>query len=456
MVSVVCLVMACACLGGPAGGAQKPSEQAGQPLQSSPFTLPIAKRDSLLNGLPLIVLEQPDTGKVTVHLRVNSGGLFDLSGKGGLADLTAGMLLRGGGGLSAKNVSDTVEQLGLTVNVTVGWDATDIVISGAKADVDDIFDLLNRMVITPAFDQKELDALKAQRVMAAKQEAADEAERLRRKALEGAYGSHPYGRPLTGTADSLQPLTRADLLAFHSRFYIANNAELLVQGDVSADQVTRLARARLGTWKKGEVVPPNFRQPERLAGNRVLLIDGAEAGTSRAVLALIGVSRRASNYFAATMAIDIFNQLLAQANFGATAKAEARVLSGPLTVELTAPPEKIVDHTKDVIRVMTALQAQPPALEQVEAAKSRLIAAMAERLRGDATMAEVILGVESYGLGRDYLLRYAERVNAATPADIQAAARDILRPDGLAIALSGPAKLLENDARKLGAVTVIR
>lgn len=454
--AVACVVIYGCCFASLLRAAEKPSWQGSQSLQASPFVLPIAKRDSLLNGLQLIVMEQPGTGSVTAHLRVNSGGLFDLAGKGGLANLTAGMLLRGGGGFSAKNVSDTVEQLGLAVRVTVSWDATDIIISGPKNEVDSIFDLLNRLVIAPAFDQKELEALKAQRIIALKEEAADENERLRRKALEGIYGSHPYGRPLAGTAETLQQIVRADLLNFYSRFYIANNAQLLVQGDVSADQVTRLARARLGTWKKGEIVPPNFRYPERLTSNRVLLIDRPDATNSRAVLALMGVSRRAPDYFAAMMAVDIFNQLLTQANLGATAKADARVLAGPLLIELSAPPERVIENVKSLTSLMARLQTQPPALEQVEAAKSRLLAAMGERLRTNAAIAEVILDIESYGLGRDYMLHYAERVNAVTPADIQAAAREYMKPEALVIAVSGAAGKLEADARKLGTVTVVR
>src|ERR1700720_982501 len=59
--------------------------------QTSPFVLPIVKRDSLLNGLQLVTIEQPGTGAVSTHLRINSGAMFDLAGKGGLADLTAGM-----------------------------------------------------------------------------------------------------------------------------------------------------------------------------------------------------------------------------------------------------------------------------------------------------------------------------------------------------------------------------
>ncbi|MEN3333065.1 MAG: zinc protease [Blastocatellia bacterium] len=454
--AVACVAIYVCGFASSSSAAEKPSGQGSQSLQSSAFVLPIAKRDSLLNGLQLIVMEQPDAGSVTVHLRVNSGGLFDLAGKAGLADLTAGMLLRGGGGLSAKNVSDTVEQLGLAVRVTVGWDATDMVISGPKNEAEGMFDLLNRLVIAPAFDQKELEALKAQRIKAVKEEAADDNERLRRKALEGVFGSHPYGRPLAGTAETLQQIGRADLLNFYSRFYIANNAQLLVQGEVTAEQVTRLARARLGTWKKGEVAPPNFRYPERLTSNRVVLIDRPDAPNSRAVLALIGVSRRAPDYFAAMMAVDIFNQLLTQANLGASTRAEARVLAGPLMIELNSPPEKVIENVKNITDLMARLQTQPPALEQVEAAKSRLIAAMGERLHTNAALADVILDIESYGLGRDYVLRFAERVNAVTPADIQAAAREYLKPGATVIVVSGAAGKLEAEAKKLGAVIIVR
>jgi len=289
-----------------------------------------------------------------------------------------------------------------------------------------------------------------------KQETTDEAERLKQKAVEGLYGSHPYGRPLTGTSDSLQQITRADLVAFHSRFYIANNAELLVRGDITAEQVTRLARARLGTWKKGEVVPPNFRQPERLTAARVFVSDRADATTGRAVLSLVGVSRRASDYFAAMMAVDILNQLLAQANLAATAKGDARILNGPLTIETSAPVGQLIDQVKSITTIMTRMDAQPPTLEQVEAAKSRLITAMGERLRNMEATDDLMLEIESYGLGRDYVVRFAERVNAVTPADIQAAARALLRPEGMAIVLSGPAGQLEGDAKRLGSVNVIR
>src|SRR5215469_2114582 len=124
------------------------------------IAIPSVKRDLLLNELQLMVLSQPGTGNVTARLRVNSGAMFDLAGKAGLADLTAGMLLRSAKGLAAKDLSEFLNQQGLTLNVKVGWDSTDITISGPAATLESILDLLGRLVVNPSFGQPELDAFK--------------------------------------------------------------------------------------------------------------------------------------------------------------------------------------------------------------------------------------------------------------------------------------------------------
>src|SRR4030095_10194494 len=77
--------------------------------QTSAPVLPVLKRDYLLNGLQLVLNEQPEPGGLTARLRIDSGAAFDRAGKGGLADITAGMLLKGGGGMDAKAVSETVK-----------------------------------------------------------------------------------------------------------------------------------------------------------------------------------------------------------------------------------------------------------------------------------------------------------------------------------------------------------
>ncbi|MEK6301051.1 MAG: pitrilysin family protein [Acidobacteriota bacterium] len=427
--------------------------------QASPFLLPIVKRDSLLNGLQLIVLEQSGTGSVSTRLRINSGALFDLAGKGGLADLTAGMLLRGGGGFDAKGISEIVERSGFTINVSVGWDTTNIVISGPADSLEGIFDLLGRFVIAPAFDQKELDKLKPIHIASAKQELSDDAEALRRKAIEAVFGTNPFGRPPRGTPESIAQITRQDLLYYHSRLYLANNAELVVSGDATAEQVTRLGRAKLGAWKKGEKVAPTFRPPVPRSARTVSILDRPDSQVTKAASVQIGFSRRSDDYFAAVIMLDLLSRscsAIADGTPGATVdlEHEAGQLAGPLCLKLKSNTSDVAVLLNSVYAAMASLQTQPPASEMVESAKSRLINAMTERLRTNDGVAEVILDIETYGLGRDYLINLADRVAALTPAEVQRAAQSYLKPKSAAVVVAGPASKLEPGLKALGAVTV--
>jgi len=429
--------------------------------QGSPFVLPVVKRDSLLNGLQLITIEQPKTGSVSAHLRINSGALFDLSGKGGLADLTAGMLLRGGGGLNAKAVSDTVEQLSLTVTVTAGWDSTDIVINGPADSLDSIFDLLSKLLIAPSFDQKELESLKAARGAEMTKDQQDDRLIVRHKALETTYGSYPFGRPARGTSESIGKIARQDLQYFQSRFYIANNSTLIVVGDASAEQVTRLGRSKLGAWRKGEKVPPTFRPPEAQTTRRVFILNRDEQQPAQAAISQVGLSRRADDYFAAIVMADVLaTQSSKAASMHAATKVEtgfeARLLPGPLVVSIRSSATDLANAVDSVLDVMARMQSAPLASELVESAKTRLIAAMSERLNTNEGAAEVILDIETYGLGRDYLVRYADRINAITPADVEAAARTYLKPQAVTIVIAGPASRFETLIKKIGAVAVLK
>jgi zinc protease len=427
--------------------------------QTSPFVVPVVKRDSLLNGLQLITLEQPGTGSVSAHLRINSGSLFDLANKGGLADITAGMLLKGAGGLTARNMADSVEQMGLTVKVTAGWDSTDFVITGPANSLEEIFDLLGKLLITPAFDQKELDALKLLQIAALAKEEQEDSALVRRKALEVLFGSHPFGRPARGTPETIKQITRQDLVYFHNRFYIANNSEMIVSGDATAEQVTRFARSKLGPWKKGEKVAPTFKAAETPTARRVLILDRSEELPARAAFAQVGVSRRAEDYLATVVMADVLsNQIssLTTVHPGSSLDGdlEARLLAGPWVLNLKAAPADLGGYVEVIIDTITRMPANLPAIGLVEASKAKLIAAMAERLKTTEGAAELILDIETYGLGRDYVINFADRVGAVSAADVQRAGQTHLKPQSIAIVIAGPASRFETSMKKVGAVTV--
>ncbi len=101
--------------------------------------------------------------------------------------------------------------------------------------------------------------------------------RNRRGARRRVYVTHPYAIPVIGWRPEIEKLQAKDALAFYDRFYTPNNAVVVVAGDVTPEEVKRLAEetygkvARRADPRQGppsvpHLVPGAHRQARRRAG----------------------------------------------------------------------------------------------------------------------------------------------------------------------------------------------
>jgi zinc protease len=88
------------------------------------------------------------------------------------------------------------------------------------------------------------------------------------------YRSHPYGAPVVGWAHDIEALSREQVLSFHQRYYAPNNAVLVVAGDVSCEEVKRLATDTYGKISANPDVAHRTRpqDPPHVAARRVTLL----------------------------------------------------------------------------------------------------------------------------------------------------------------------------------------
>ena len=87
-----------------------------------------------------------------------------------------------------------------------------------------------------------------------------------------AFKAHPYRHPTIGWLPDLEAMTREDLYGFYRRYYVPNNATLVVVGDVDAGDAARRAAAAFGGIPAGEP-PPRLRasEPPQLGERRVTI-----------------------------------------------------------------------------------------------------------------------------------------------------------------------------------------
>ena len=89
------------------------------------------------------------------------------------------------------------------------------------------------------------------------------------------YYSHTYGIPVIGWEHEIARLSREDALSFYKRHYAPNNAILVVSGDVTAEEVRRLAEEIYGKIPANPEITARIRpmDPEQRAARRVEIKD---------------------------------------------------------------------------------------------------------------------------------------------------------------------------------------
>ncbi|MES2906620.1 MAG: pitrilysin family protein, partial [Pseudomonadota bacterium] len=122
-------------------------------------------------------------------------------------------------------------------------------------------DRMTGLVLSDANVLPERDVITEER----RQTTEQRPEALLGEAMQAAlYQNHHYGIPVVGWLHEIQQLTSKEALEFYAKYYTPNNAILILSGDVTVEQVMRLAASIYGPVPKGDV-PPRVVPPPSAA-----------------------------------------------------------------------------------------------------------------------------------------------------------------------------------------------
>jgi len=170
---------------------------------------------------------------VDIEVALPVGGLRDPSGQEGLAQLTGHLMRRGPHGLSQERFEDRLASLGARLSVDVSMNSTRFRATVLRRHLEPLVELLADVVWQPALRAADFAKLKRQ-AQAALSARLDDDQTLGALCFrEALFGEHPYGRTLSGHADSLARMRIQHVKDFYER-NIAKGAFLVgVAGDVT-------------------------------------------------------------------------------------------------------------------------------------------------------------------------------------------------------------------------------
>ena len=203
-------------------------------------------RHVLHNGVRVLVQEDPSSEVVAVQLWVRAGGRDEAAAELGLAHYLEHMLFKGTTIRSRGFVDRDVEGVGGRMNAGTSLDFTfyHAVLPAPRAAA--TIEMLADISVNSILDETELELEK--KVVIEEMRLSEDAPQrhLARQLYSMVFDSHPYGRPVLGTADIIQKLNRETLLAFYRRHYVPESFTLVVVGPVKTSEMLAAAERTLG------------------------------------------------------------------------------------------------------------------------------------------------------------------------------------------------------------------
>ncbi|UOM33365.1 pitrilysin family protein [Acuticoccus sp. I52.16.1] len=202
---------------------------------------------TLDNGLQVVVIPDRRAPIVTHMIWYRIGSADEAPGKSGIAHYLEHLMFKGTEAHPGNAFSSTVSRLGGRENAFTSNDYTAYFQQVAKEHLPQMMafeaDRMRGLQLTEEVSAPELQVVLEERRMRVDTQPSAELGEAVDAAL---YVNHPYGDPVIGWADEVANLTFEDAINFYHDFYRPGAAVLVIAGDVTEDEIRRLAADTYG------------------------------------------------------------------------------------------------------------------------------------------------------------------------------------------------------------------
>lgn len=408
-------------------------------------------RAILPNGITVLVRANFNSPSIFISGYIAAGGLFDPLEKLGLAEFTASALMRGTEKRDLQQIYDALESCGAALSFGAGAHTTGFSGRSLAEDLPLMLHLLSEAFTQPVFPAKQVEKLRAQLLTGLSLRAQDTGEMASLTFDQLIFDGHPYAHPDDGWPETVQSITRGDLVKFHRKHYGPRGMVIAVVGAIEPKAAVEQVERVLGHWKNPfqpelPVLPPYI--PLKKMVSRKVFIPGKSQ--SDIVIGTWGPARCDPDFFPASLGNSILGQFGMMGRIGDVVREKSGLAYsaysslnagiGPGSWEVSAGVNpRNVDKAAKLIRqeIKRFIKKGVTAAELADS-QANFIGRLPLSFESNAGVSNGLLNIERYDLGLDYYRRYPDLVRAVTTEQVVETARRYFHPEALAIAVAGP------------------
>ncbi len=401
----------------------------------------------LENGLRVLFIENHEFPVVSLEAYVDADQLYELEEQAGVAVLTGQLLDEGTNSHSGFEIAQLIESVGASLDTQSKGVSAQVL----SKDVKLIMGVISDVLMHPIFTQEQFEKKRLQ-ILASFDSDNDNLPLLAfYQFCDMIYGTHPYHRPRKGYRETLQNLTRTDVMNFYRTHFRPNNTILTVVGDAEPEEILEDVQGYFDSWEYRE--PPcqpafTIPQPEGCVRKH---IDKSREQT-HIYLGHLGVTRTNPDFYTLFTMDHILGtgsgftdrisrklrdeQGLAYA-VSANISASAGVEPGVFAAYIATSPENTDQAIEGFLDEIRKIRTERVLEEELELAQNYISGSYVFNFETSNQLARYLINVERYRLGEDFIWNFPQLIHRITVDDIQRVAWQYLDPDNYYIASGG-------------------
>ena len=408
-------------------------------------------RVELPNGIVVLARANFNSPSVVISGYLHAGGLLDPDNKLGLADFASTALMRGTQRRDFQKLYDELESVGASFGYNSG---THYAGFGGRSLVEDLPLLLDVMVDTlqnPTFPEDQVEKLRAQMLTSLAIRAQDTSDMASLIFDQLLYDGHPYSRPDEGWPETIQAITRDDLMDFHRRYYGPRGMVISIVGAVEPEKAASEVDRILGGWQneaQEDTLPlPEFKSPIKSIQKHHAIPGKSQ---SDIVMGTYGPRRNSPDYMPATLGNNILGQFGLMGRIGDVVREQSGLAyyaysslsvgvgPGEWYVSAGVNPTNVEKATKLITQELKRYVDEGITAEELADSQANYVGRLPLSLESNGGVAGALLNIERFDLGLDYYRQYPDLVKAVTLDDVRETAQKYIDPERLVIATAGP------------------
>jgi zinc protease len=397
----------------------------------------------LANGLQVLMYEDHSVPVATVEVWYHVGSKDERKGRSGFAHLFEHIMFKGSANVGPEEHKNYISSIGGRYNATTDFDRTLYFQTFPSNYLERVLwmeaDRMRSLDISDENFKSERDVVKEERRLRIDNPPFG---RLFEVVLENTYKIHPYHILPIGSMADLDAATLEDVRAFHSTYYVPNNATLVVAGDFDPGQVTQWAEKYFGSIPKGsKPIPRDIpKEPAQTVERRatdyhsntplpavVLTYHVPEAGTPDLYALEV-----ASNILSSGESSRLYRRMIYEKQMAVAAGGQTVLLEDPgvfFFFTILQAGQKPEDGEKELLAEVARLQSEAVSADELAKSKNQLISGLVFGRQTVQDKADAI-GNAAVILGDLALVnRELAEYQKVTAADVQRVANTYFKPE---------------------------